>query len=92
MSIEAIKAITSTTATLDQSKDPPWGSKDLSKLRLLMNQGYTVSEMARELGTTINDVSQMVSQLTLPSANKNPSGSGQAVTDPSVGTHLDIKT
>lgn len=74
MEIGAINAITYSSVS-SQAKDPPWGAEDLSKLRMLMGEGLSESEIARQLGTTIGDVAQKVAALTASTSNTAGVGS-----------------
>jgi hypothetical protein len=74
------------------SKDPPWGAKDLEKLKLLVDQGFTTVQIARELGANVNDVQQMVGVLR-QSASNSPAVSPDlpAATAQSIGQNISIK-
>ncbi|MDR3567298.1 MAG: hypothetical protein P4L43_04645 [Syntrophobacteraceae bacterium] len=91
MNIGAIKSV-SLTAVLPV-KDPPWGAEDMSKLKLLMDQGLSDAEIARELGATINDVSQQVAALAASASDtSHASGSPSAgKTNPLLGNNVNIK-
>ncbi len=75
MAIGAINAITYSSVST-QAKDPPWGAEDLSKLRMLMDEGLSDGEIARQLGATIGDVMQKVASLT--ASTPNTAGVGSA--------------
>ena len=92
MDIGAVKAITFTDFSAP-AKDPPWGAEDLSKLRLLMDQGLSDSQMAKALGTTINDVRQKVASLSSSTSDtaNNGSSSGAQTPNPLIGSNLNIR-
>ncbi len=92
MDIGAVKAVTVTDFS-SPAKDPPWGAEDLSKLRLLMDQGLSNSEIARELGTTINDVMRKVASLSSSTSDTANSSSsfGARTPNPLVGSNLNVR-
>lgn len=92
MGIEAIKPTTSTPYS-ELAKDPPWSSQDLDKLRLLMDQGVSITFMAKEIGTTIPSVRQQIAALSQSDTAANPAGSSSVpeTTSPPTGNNVNIK-
>ena len=92
MNIGAIKSVTLAAAS-PPVKDPPWRAEDLSKLKMLMDEGLSDAEIARELGATITGVAQQVAALTAsPSDTSRASGSSSAEKiNPLVGNNVNTK-
>jgi hypothetical protein len=91
MSIGTLQASTS-ASLLALSKDPPWGSKDLEKLKMLVDQGFSAVQIARQLGANVNDVQQMVGVIK-QSASNTPAVSPDfsETTTQSTGQNISIK-
>ncbi len=78
MSIGALNTSTF-TPFLDPGKDPPWGPRDLDKLKLFMDQGIPTAEIAKQLGTTVSDVQQMVEALKQLSGDNAPAAASASM-------------